>query len=150
MPNSFSQIYFHLIIVVSGRLNLINHNWQEELYKYINGIVMHKKQKLICINGTSNHLYLLINTRTDCCISDLVRDLKANSSKFVNENEWALGKFHWQQGSGIFSVSHSQVEKVKAYILDQEVHHKTVLFEDEYREFIKAHNIPFKEEYLFD
>jgi REP element-mobilizing transposase RayT len=119
MANTFSQIYLHIIIVVSGRLNIIKQEWEDELYKYISGIVHNKNQKIVVINGTSNHIHLLLNVKTDCCISYLIRDIKSNSSRFINDNHWGLGKFKWQSGSGIFSVSHSQIDKVHNYIDNQ-------------------------------
>jgi REP element-mobilizing transposase RayT len=150
MPNTFSQIYLHILIVVSGRHSSIHNDWKNDLYKYITGIVHSKSQKLIMINGISNHLHMLLSTKPNYCISDLVRDIKSNSSRFINQNEWANGKFSWQSGSGIFSVSQSQLHKVKNYIMNQEEHHKEKLFKDEFEELLKAYQIPYQQEFLFD
>ncbi len=150
MANTYSQIYVHLIFVVSGRQSFISYQWKEDLYKYIAGIIHNKNQKLIIVNGIANHIHLLVNTKPDCCISDLIRDIKSNTTKFINENNWAMGKFKWQSGSGVFSVSQSQLDIVANYIIKQEEHHKTRLFKDEFIEFLEAYKIEYNEKYLFD
>jgi len=150
MANTYSQIYLHLIFVVKDRINLIKPEWKDNLYKYIHGIINHQNQRLISINGPMNHVHLLIGIKSTCVLPDLIREIKSSSTKFINENNWAMGKFHWQKGSGIFSVSHSQLEKTSTYIYNQEEHHKQVLFEDEYKHFLNSHDITFEEKYLFD
>ncbi len=150
MANTFSQIYMHYIFVVDGRISLISTDWESDLYAYISGIITNKNQKLIIINGTKNHIHLLVNQRTDCCSSDFVRVIKSNSSRYVNEQKWASGKFKWQDGYGVFSVSHSQIDKVVRYIKNQKEHHKVKLFKDEFADILKACEIKYKEEYLFD
>jgi REP element-mobilizing transposase RayT len=150
MANTFSQIYMHLIFVVDGRLSMIQTDWESDLYAYISGIITNKNQKLITINGTQNHIHLLVSIRTDCCTSNLVRIIKSNSSKYVNEQKWSSGKFKWQDGYGVFSVSHSQIGKVVKYINNQKEHHKIKLFKDEFLDILKACEIEYKKEYLFD
>ena len=109
MANTYTQLYFHLIFAVQGRANLISPKWKEELNKYITGIITNKGQKLIAINGMPDHLHLLIGMKPDCNLSDLLRDVKANSSKFVNDKNWIMGKFEWQKGFGAFTLGHSQL-----------------------------------------
>lgn len=150
MANTFSQIYMHFIFVIDGRLSLIQADWEYDLYAYISGIITNKNQKLIAINGTQNHIHLLVNLRTDCCSADLVRVIKSNSSKYANEQKWASGKFKWQEGYGVFSVSHSQIDKVVRYINNQKEHHKVKLFKDEFLDILKACEIEYRKEYLFD
>jgi putative transposase len=112
MANTYSQIYVHIVFAVKGRQNLISVTWKDEVYKYITGIVTNKGQKLIAINGMSDHIHILVGFKPDKTISDLVRDIKANSSKFINDNKWINGKFEWQTGFGAFSYSHSQLPNV--------------------------------------
>lgn len=150
MADTYSQIYIHIVFAVKGRANLISSNWKEELYKYITGIITNEGQKLIAINGMPDHLHILIGLKPTCVLSSLVRDIKANSSRFINEKRWIAGKFEWQKGFGAFSYSHSQLNTVIAYIQNQEEHHKVKSFKDEYLEFLKLYNINYKNEYIFD
>ena len=149
MANTYSQLYIHIVFAVKGRQNLISENWKDEIYKYITGIVTNKEQKLIAINGMPDHIHILIGLKPDMSISDLVRDIKSNSSKFINDRKWINGKFEWQTGFGAFSYSHSQLTNVIHYIQRQEEHHKVKTFKEEYIEFLKLFNIEFKDEYLF-
>lgn len=149
MANTYSQLYIHIIFAVKGRQSLISEKWKEELYKYITGIITNKGQKLIAINGMPDHIHILIGLKPDKAISDLVRDIKSNSSKFINDGKWVNGRFEWQTGFGAFSYSHSQLTNVINYIQRQEDNHKTKTFKEEYIEFLKSFNIEFKDEYLF-
>jgi putative transposase len=150
MANTYSQLYIHIVFAVKGRQNLISTIWKDEVYKYITGIITNKDQKLIVINGMPDHVHILIGLKPDKSISDLVRDIKANSSKFINDKKWINGKFEWQTGFGAFSYSHSQLTNVINYIRNQEEHHKTKTFKEEYIEFLKLFQVDFKNEYLFD
>lgn len=150
MANTYTQIYLHVIFAVKGRDNLISSTWKEELYKYITGIVTNKNQKLIAINGMPNHVHLLVGLKPDIALSDLIRDVKANSSKFINDKQWVMGKFEWQSGFSGFSYSHSQLDVIINYIRNQEEHHKTKSFKEEYIEFMKRYEIDYKTEYLFE
>jgi REP element-mobilizing transposase RayT len=150
MANTYTQLYVHIVFAVKGRANLISKNWKEKLFQYITGIVTNKNQKLMIINGMPDHVHILIGLKPDCTLSDLVRDIKANSSKWINENKYVLGKFEWQTGFGGFSVSQSQIKTVVNYILNQEEHHKKKTFREEYIEFLNAYEIDYKPEYLFD
>jgi len=149
MANTYSQLYIHIIFAVKGRQSLISAKWKEEIYKYITGITTNKGQKLIAINGMPDHIHILIGLKPDKSISDLVRDIKSNSSKFINDKKWITGKFEWQIGFGAFSHSHSQLTNVIKYIQRQEEHHKVKTFKEEYIEFLKLFNIEFKDGYLF-
>ena len=149
MANTYTQLYIHIVFAVKGRQSLISANWKEEIYKYITGIITNKGQKLIAINGMPDHIHILIGLKPDKSISDLVREIKSNSSKFINDRKWINGKFEWQTGFGAFSYSHSQLTNVINYIQRQEEHHKTKTFKEEYIEFLNSFNIEFKDEYLF-
>jgi REP element-mobilizing transposase RayT len=149
MANTYSQLYIHIVFAVKGRQNLISPNRKEEIYKYITGIVTNKGQKLIAINGMPDHIHILIGLKPDKSISDLARDIKSNSSKFINDKKWINGKFEWQTGFGAFSYNHSQLTNVINYIQRQEEHHKIKTFKEEYIDFLKLFNVEFKDEYLF-
>ena len=150
MANTYSQLYIHLVFTPKGRSNVISQKWKEELYKYIAGIIRNEKQKMYIINGMADHIHILVSIRPHISVSALVRDIKANSSRFINEKKFTGGKFQWQEGFGSFSVSHSQLQNVVAYIKNREDHHKKKTFKEEYMEFLKSYEIEYKEEYLFE
>lgn len=150
MANTYSQIYIHAVFAVKGRENLINNKFKDELYKYICGILTNNKEKVYAINGMPDHLHVLLSIKPNCLLSDLMRDIKAGSSKWINEKKFVAGKFQWQEGFGSFSVSQSQLDKVIAYIDHQENHHKKKSFKEEYIEFLKSYKIEYDDKYVFD
>ncbi|MEO6883263.1 MAG: IS200/IS605 family transposase [Bacteroidia bacterium] len=150
MSGTFSQIYIQIVFAVKGRENIIAKAWKDDLHKYISGIIKGKDQKSIIVNGMPDHIHAFIGLKPSMSISDLVRDIKNNSSKFINENKLVKGKFSWQEGYGVFSYSHSQIENVYNYILNQEEHHKVKSFREEYVEFLEKFEIEHNEKYLFD
>ncbi|HNE03140.1 MAG TPA: IS200/IS605 family transposase [Anaerolineales bacterium] len=135
---------------VKCRENLIAKSWKDELHKYISGIIKEKEQKPIIVNGMPDHIHAFIGLKPSMRISDLVRDIKNNSSKFINEKGFVRGKFSWQEGYGVFSYSHSHIERVYNYILNQEEHHRKKTFKDEYLGLLRKFEIDFKEEYVFE
>jgi REP element-mobilizing transposase RayT len=149
MPGTFSQIYIQIVFAVKNRDSLIQPSWEEELYKYISGIIKNKQQKLIAINGMPDHIHLFIGMKPSCCLSDLVREIKKSSTEFINEKKFSKFKFNWQEGYGAFSYSHSHIDLVAKYVMNQKEHHKKITFREEYIDFLKKFEIEFKEEYLF-
>lgn len=150
MPNTYSQIYIQVVFAVKGRSNLISKHNREELHKYISGIVQNENQKMLAIFAMPDHVHILIGLKPNIAISNLVRDIKANSSKFINEKNWVKGKFQWQEGYGAFSYSRSQIDNVINYILNQEEHHQKKTFKEEYLEFLHKFEIEYDEKYLFE
>ena len=149
MADTFTQIYIQVVFAVQNRKARIHKSWEEELYKYITGIVQNKGQKMLAINGMSNHIHFFIGMKPTCCLSDLVREIKKSSSMFIKEKQFTPFRFQWQEGFGAFSYSHSQLGDVIRYIENQKEHHKKKTFKEEYLEFLKAFEIEFKDEYLF-
>lgn len=149
MADTYSQLYIQIVFAVKGRQNLISKNWKDEIYKYITGIITNQKQKLMVINGMPDHIHILVGIKPNVSLSDLVREIKSSSSKFINEQKWINGKFEWQKGFGAFSYGHSQLSNVIKYIENQEEHHKIRTFKEEYIEFLKLFDIDFKDEYIF-
>ena len=149
MANTYSQIYIQTVFAVDGRLSLIHPEIKEELYKYMTGIVRNKKQKLIAINGMSDHVHILIGLKPAMALADLVRDIKADSSDFINRKKWIRGRFCWQEGYGAFSYGHSQLDRIIRYIQNQEQHHRRRSFKDEYLAWLKKFEVPFEEKYIF-
>jgi REP element-mobilizing transposase RayT len=150
MAGTFSQIYIQIVFAVKGRQNLISSDWKEELHKYIAGIIKGKDQKPIIVNGMPDHIHAFVGLKPSMSISDLARDIKNNSSKFVNEQRLVRGRFSWQEGYGAFSYSHSHIERVYNYILNQEKHHKRKMFREEYLELLDKFRVKYSEEYLFE
>tara|TARA_R110002072_G_scaffold224998_1_gene382093 strand:+ start:9752 stop:10213 length:462 start_codon:yes stop_codon:yes gene_type:complete len=150
MAGTFSRIYLQYIFAVKGRENLLLKTWREEVFKYISGIIEGKNQKSIIVNGVSDHVHILVGLRPSMSISDLIRDVKNNSSNFINKKGFIKGHFEWQDGYGVFSYSHSQIDEVYKYIQNQEQHHKKITFKEEYHSFLKKFEIENDEKYLFD
>ncbi len=148
MANTFTQIYLHLVFAVQNRISLIQPEWKDELYKYITGIIKNNGHKLIAINGTFNHLHIAIGYKPHQLIPDLLQDIKTNSSKWINKMKFVRGKFNWQAGYGAFSFSHSQLDAVVKYIINQEQHHKKKTFREEYIEMLKRYDLPYDEKYI--
>ncbi|MDD4575869.1 MAG: IS200/IS605 family transposase [Bacteroidales bacterium] len=146
----FSQIYIQVVFAVKGRNSLIKSEWEEELFKYITGIVQNKQQKMLAINGTSDHIHFLIGMKPSCCLSDLVREIKKSSNAFIKEKKFTKFNFEWQNGYGAFSYSHSALVNVIKYVNNQKEHHKKKTFKEEYMEILKKFQIEFKDEYLFE
>lgn len=150
MPNTYSQIYIQIVFAVSGRENLIPQQHRQELHKYITGIVNNRAQKLLSVFAMPDHVHIFVSMQPNISISDLVRDIKSASSKFISKNKWVRRKFAWQEGFGAFSYSRSHIDTVINYINNQEQHHKKKTFEEEYVEFLKKFEIDYKPKYLFE
>ena len=150
MPNTYSQIYIQIVFAVQHRNALIDGIWEEQLYKYITGIVQNKEQKMIAVNGMPNHIHIFIGMKPTCCISDLVREIKKSSSTFIKDNQLSAKSFNWQEGFGAFSYSHSNVDAVYNYVMNQKEHHKKQTFKEEYIAFLKKFEVEHNEKYLFD
>jgi len=150
MSDTFSQLYIHVVFAIKGRENLIKDDWKDELHKYIAGIIKEKGHKSIIVNGMPDHIHILVGLKPSMALSDLVRDIKNNSSNFINTKKFLPLKFSWQAGYGAFSYAHSQLDTVYNYILNQEEHHKKRTFKEEYLEFLQRFEIEFDEKYLFD
>ena len=149
MANTYSQIDIHIVFAVEGRQNLINPENNDELQKFITGIVSGQKQKLIAINNMPDHVHILVGLQPDTALSDLVRNIKAGSSNFINRKRWVKGRFSWQEGFGAFSYSRSQLAAVIRYIENQQKHHAKKSFREEYVELLKKFSVEYDERYIF-
>lgn len=149
MANTYTQIYIHVVFAVEGRQNLIAPEHNDELQKYITGIVTVQRHKLIAINNMPDHLHALIGIRPDASLSDLVGDMKTGSSKFINEKRWVIGRFSWQEGFGAFSHSRSQLGTVIRYIQNQQKHHAKKSFRDEYLRLLEKFGVEYDQRYIF-
>jgi len=150
MAGTFSQIYIQAVFAVKGRENLLQKPWRNDVFRYMAGIIKGKNQKSIIVNGVSNHVHLFIGLKPSMCLSDLIRDVKNNTTNFINENKFVKGKFSWQEGYGAFSYGHSQIDNVYQYILNQEEHHCKKSFKEEYLDLLRKFEIEYNEKYLFE
>ena len=149
MANTYTQIYLHVVFAVSQRACVIGSRWREELQKYITGIVTGNGQKLIAIYCMPDHAHVLLGLKPDMAPSDLIRDIKAGSTNHINEQRWIGCRFSWQEGFGAFSVSRRNLQSVIDYIRDQESHHRTSSFQEEYLALLEKHEIEYDERYLW-
>jgi REP element-mobilizing transposase RayT len=149
MANTYTQIHIQFVFAVKYRNCLIHPSWKEELYRYITGITKENGHKLLAINGIPDHIHILIGLRPTQSISDLMQDIKGGSSKWINLKKFLKVKFEWQEGYGAFSYSKSQIVNIIQYIKNQENHHKTRSFREEYIEILKEFEIEYNENYIF-
>jgi putative transposase len=149
MANTYTQIIIQLVFAVEERQSLIAAAHQEEVNKYITGIVQKKRSKMLAINGVPDHIHILLGLHPTQAISDLVRDIKSDSSEWINGKGWVRGRFSWQEGYGAFSYSRSQLDTVAKYVLNQPEHHSKHSFKAEYLSTLRNFDIAFEEEYVF-
>ncbi len=149
MANTYTQIHIHTVFAVQNRLCIIDQTWKDELYKYISGIVSNQGHKLIAINGMPDHLHLLFGLRPTQSLSSLMQDIKGSSSKWINEKRFVNGKFSWQEGYGAFSYAKSDLSTIIQYIEDQEMHHKTISFIEEYQRLLVEFEIEHDNRFVF-
>jgi REP element-mobilizing transposase RayT len=150
VAGTYSQIYVQVVFAGAGRQNLLEREWRDDIFKYMSGIIKNKGHKPIIVNGVSDHVHIFVGLQPWMALSDLVRDVKNNSTNFINDHKWIKGRFSWQEGYGAFSYSHSQIENVYNYILNQEKHHSKQKFQDEYKDFLKIFEIAHDVKYLFE
>ena len=149
MANTYTQIHIHAVFAVQNRVCVIKSDWQDELYKYISGIVRKNNHKLLIINGMPDHIHMLFGLRPAQSLSDLMQDVKGNSSTWINEKGFVAGKFNWQEGYGAFSYAKSDLPKVIKYIENQQQHHKKKNFTDEYKSLLHEFGIDYDDRYIF-
>ena len=150
MANTFSRIYLQFVFAVSGRRSLIPKDHKEELHKFITGVVQNRGAKMLAVHCMPDHAHIFVGFKPVIVISDFVKEIKVASNDFIKNKKWIKQKFNWQDGYGVFSYSHSHVDRVIKYILNQEEHHRKKSFKNEYHEFLKKFEIPFEEKYLFE
>ena len=146
---SFTRLTYHVVFATKHRKRTITEDLQERFYEYIGGTVRAKKSHVIEIGGVADHVHILAGMSPSVALSDVIRDVKASSSKWMRE-EMHVDLFEWQKGYGAFSVSDDRVEAIRQYIRNQKEHHRTKTFQEEYIEFLERHGIEFRLEYKFE
>lgn len=151
MPHSYTNLLYHLVFSTKNRQPLIDQAWRLRLYEYLGGTIRGLGGIAMEIGGIADHVHILAKLRQDRAVAEVLRDLKANSSGWINESRLRpSGRFAWQQGYGAFSVSESQVEKVRRYIRNQEAHHRKTTFEEEFLALLQAHGVAYSLEHLWE
>ena len=147
MPNTYCSLHYHIVFSTKDRMPLLTKDWRKNMHAYLGGISRSLKGVPLEINGIEDHVHLLIGLRPTHCLSDFMRELKSGSSDWASKT---VGKnFSWQPGYAAITVSPDQVESVRAYIINQEEHHRTQTFEEEYPEILRLSGIEFEERYLW-
>ena len=150
MPNTYTKLHIQFVFAVKGRQSLIAKQNKEELHKYMTALVQNRKAKMLAVHCMPDHTHLFIGFKPTVLISDFVKEIKVESNEFITGKRWVKGKFSWQEGYGVFSYSHSHIDRVIKYVLNQEQHHYRKTFRQEYQELLDKFQISFEEKHLFD
>ena len=150
MANTFSQIYLQFVFAVQGRQSLIPKEHKEELHKYITSLVQARKAKMLSVHCMPDHAHVFVGFKPSVLISDFVKEIKVQSNEFITQKKWVKGAFKWQEGYGVFSYGHSQIDTVCKYVLNQEAHHKKKTFREGYHEFLEKFAVPYEDRFLFE
>jgi len=150
MPNTFSQIYLQFVFSVWNWRSLIPKDHKEEVHRYMTGLVRNREAKMLAVHWMPDHSHLFVGFKSgSMLISDFVEEIKVESNEFINHKKWLRDKFKWQEGYGVFSYSHSHIDRVCKYVLNQEEHHKKRTFKQEYISLLRKFEIQYDEKYLF-
>lgn len=149
MANTYTQLYIHFVFAVKYRAAVLESNWEIQLHKYITGIVQNAKHKLLAINSVPDHLHMFVGLHPNQSISEMMQLVKGDSSEFVNKQKFTKRKFYWQDGYGAFSNSHSQIDAVVKYILNQKMHHQKKTFREEYLGMLEDYKVDYDAKYIF-
>ncbi len=150
MANTYSQVSVHCVFAVKGRENVITKDYRDRLHSYMSGILKSGNAYPLAVGGWLDHVHVFFELPMTSSIADIIRGLKSTSSKWINENHLVKGKFQWQEGYGAFSYSHSQRDMVIQYIINQELHHGSKTFREEYMDLLRKFEIAFEDKYVFE
>ena len=148
--STFTNLLFHIVYSTKYRKPMIQSAWEDELYGNVGGILRGHKGTLLSMGGNEDHVHLLAKLSPTIAVSDMLRLIKSNSSKMVNETFRPAAAFEWQPGYAAFSVSESQFDRVRQYIRNQKEHHRKTTFKDEFIQLLKKHKIEYDERYVFE
>jgi REP element-mobilizing transposase RayT len=149
MANTFTQIHIHAVFAVQNRMSLIQKSWQQRLYEYIIVIIKKHGHKVLSIGGMPDHVHILFGFRPTQALSNLIQEIKRDTSEWINKEKFVVGKFSWQEGYGAFSYSKSHISQVANYIETQEEHHKKRPFLEEYKKILTDFGLEYDQKYVF-
>ena len=150
MPQSFACLHYHLIFSTKERAPLLVGDFPSRLYAYIGGVLRNEHGTLVAAGGMPDHVHLLVSLGRESSLSDVVRQIKSSSSRWIHETIPDLRRFAWQAGYAAFAVSYSHIDTVKRSIATQADHHRNVTFQEEFLAFLRRHDLEFEERYLWD
>lgn len=148
MANTYTRLYVHIVFAVRRRARLIPESHKVDIHKYLTGIIRNHGCKLITVNSVPDHIHILIGLHPAVPLSDLVREIKSETSRLINEHGWVPGRFQWQEGFGAFTCGHGELSRVIRYIENQEAHHRRRSFREEFVAFLDASQIEYDERFL--
>ena len=150
MANTYHQIHLHVVFAVKYRNAVLDKSWRPLLLGIIGKLINENDCKTIIVNGVEDHMHCFLSIKPTGSISNVMKAVKAKSSKYINDHHLTKSRFEWQVGFGVFSISHSHIDRVYKYIANQEEHHRKKTFKAEYVASLKAHKIPYDERYIFE
>ena len=150
MANTYTQIHIQAVFTVQNRDCVIKKTWKVELYKYITGIIQNHGHKVLAISGMPDHIHIFFGMRPNQSLSDLMQDIKGDSSKWINQKKLVQTRFSWQEGYGAFSYSKSHVDSVIDYVKNQDIHHRRKTFIEEYHDFLEKFEVDYDERFIFE
>lgn len=149
MSNTYHQIYIHVVFAVKFRAAVIDKKWRAELFTVIGNIINASKCKPILVNGVENHVHCLIGLKPNISVSELMKTVKAKSSKYINSSLLTTNRFEWQEGYGVFSIDEARINETYKYIENQEEHHKNLTLEEEYCNILNKYGVSYDPDYIF-
>lgn len=150
MAHTYTKLHVHIVFSVRKSECCIPVDLREDLHRYITGIVQNQGHKMLAINSMPDHIHIFLGLRPDVALSDVVRDIKSNSSRWIHDQHSRVRRFEWQRGYGAFSYAHSQIDAVVKYIRNQQMHHQRVSFREEYLAFLKKFGVSYDVRYVFE
>ena len=149
MANTYHQIYIQTVFAVKYRRAVIEKEWRSKLFGVIGNLINEANCKTIIVNGVEDHIHCFIGLRPAISVSELMKTVKAKSSKYINDHSLTPERFEWQEGYGVFSYSRSHIDRVYKYIQNQEEHHKKQSFREEYLDLLREFGVDYDEQYIF-
>lgn len=149
MANSYHKIYLQTVFAVKYRNAVLNKDWRHKVWAKIGQLINESSCKTLIVIGVEDHVHCFIGLKPRVSVSELMKNVKAKSSKFINDNKMTEERFEWQVGYGVFSYGHSQIDHVYKYIQNQEAHHRKQTFLNEYKEFLERFEIEYDEKHIF-
>jgi putative transposase len=150
MANTYHQMYIQAVFAVKYRKAVLHKDWRKDVFAVIGNLINETGCKTIIVNGVEDHVHCFLGLKPTISISELMKTVKAKSSKYINDNKFLLDRFEWQVGYGAFSYSQSHINRVYKYIENQEAHHNKESFKKEYLKYLEEYKIPFDERYIFE
>lgn len=150
MANTYHQVYIQAVFAVKYRAAVLDKEWRKEVFAVIGNLINETGCKTLIVNGVEDHVHCFFGLKPTVSISELMKTVKAKSSKYINDNRFLLDRFEWQEGYGVFSYSHSHIDRVYNYVANQEKHHAKETFKDEYLDYLNKFEIPYDERYIFE